>query len=223
MFPIQCPARLVESPVRISAVREIVKTTCHLAACLAILCSMPGTVSRAQDAVKPAAEIPGVAATEFVYPLAVTAQADGLIFVADRNLPGIWKVENGQKSVYFQGSKEFRTQRNAVRCLAIDHQGKLLAGDSSTREVYRFDDAGQAQPLTDGKPEQFVAGDLLDRPVGLCRSGENLLIADPQIRTIFALAPDKTLTVVVKFTGGSGSGRKSIIQQTQDSDRSSGS
>jgi hypothetical protein len=90
------------------------------------------------------------AATEFAYPLAVTAQADGIVYVADRNLPGIWKIENGQKSVYFQGSKKFRTPLNAVRCLAIDHQGKLLAGDSSTREVFRFDDAGQPQPLTKG-------------------------------------------------------------------------
>ena len=253
--------------------------------------------------------------TEFLYPLAVVAQSDGVFFVADRNLPGIWKIENGQKTVYFLASKKFRTPLNAVRCLAIDHQGKLLAGDSSTREVYRFDDAGQPQPLTkgwigipmalavaadgtiytadlelhriwkmpaegaaeptefavinsprgltldsdgnlwvlstsskdgqiqkvypdgkieslikdhpfnlphnivrlddgtmfvtdnyehcvwkvsaDGKPEKFVSGAPLDRPVGLCRSGENLLVADPHIRTIFSLAPDKTLTVLV--------------------------
>ena len=254
------------------------------------------------------------AATEFGYPLAVTAQADGIVYVADRTLHSIWKIEYGQKSVYFQGSTKFRTPLNAVRCLAIDHQGKLLAGDSSTREVFRFDDAGQPQPLTkgwigipmaiavaadgtiytadlelhriwkmpaegsekptefavinsprgltidaegnlwvlstsskdgqiqkvtpdgkieplikdrpfnfphnivpmedgtmfvtdnyehavwkisaDGKPEKFVSGAPLDRPVGLCRSGANLLIADPHIRTIFTLAPDKTLTVL---------------------------
>lgn len=255
------------------------------------------------------------APVEFNYPLAVTSNSAGVVFVADRNLPGIWKVENGQKSLYFQASKKFRTPLNAVRCLAIDHQGKLLAGDSGTREVYRFDDAGQPQPLTkgwigipmaivvapdgtiytadlelhriwkmpaegsemptefavinsprgmtldpegnlwvlstsskdgqiqkitpdgkaeplvkdhpfnlphnivrmddgsffvtdnyehavwkvapDGTPEKFVSGPPLDRPVGLCRSGERLLIADPHIRTIFALAPDKTLTVLV--------------------------
>ena len=251
---------------------------------------------------------------EFSYPLAVVATSDGVTFVADRTLPGIWKIENGQKSLYFHASKKFRTPLNAVRCLAIDHQGKLLAGDSGTREVYRFDDAGQPQPLTkgwigipmaiavapdgtiytadlelhriwkmpaegsemptefavinsprgltmdtdgnlwvlstsskdgqiqkvspdgkieplikdhpfnlphnivrmddgsffvtdnyehavwkvaaDGKPEKFVSGPPLDRPVGLCRSGENLLVADPHIRTIFTLAPDKTLTVL---------------------------
>ena len=90
------------------------------------------------------------AVTEFQYPLAVAARADGVVFVADRNLPGIWKVENGQKTIFFQGSKKFRTPLNAVRCLALDHQGRLLAGDSATREVYRFDDAGVPQPLTKG-------------------------------------------------------------------------
>ena len=274
------------------------------------------TTAIAQDAVATPVQTPVAAATEFVYPLAVAAGADGIVYVADRNLPGVWKVENGQKSIYFQGSKKFRTPLNAVRCLAIDHQGKLLAGDSATRDVYRFDDAGQPQPLTkgwigipmaiavapdgtiytadlelhriwkmpaegaaeptefavinsprgltldpegnlwvlstsskqgqiqkvtptgdiepwvkdhpfnlphnivrmddgsffvtdnyehcvwkiaaDGKPEKFVSGEPLDRPVGLCRSGENLLIADPHIRTIFTLAPDKSLTVLVK-------------------------
>ncbi|MFM7055708.1 MAG: NHL repeat-containing protein [Planctomycetota bacterium] len=251
----------------------------------------------------------------FQYPLAVAAGTDGVVFVADRNLPGIWKVENGQASIYFQGSKKFRTPLNAVRCLAFDHQGKLLAGDSATREVYRFDDAAQPQPLTkgwigipmsiavasdgtiytadlelhriwkmpaegsempteyavinsprglaldpdgtlyilstsskdgqiqkvtpDGKlqtvlsghpfnlphnivrmpdgtffvtdnyqhsiwkvspgaaPEQFVSGPPLDRPVGLCLHGEQLLIADPHIRTIFSLDMNKSLKVLI--------------------------
>lgn len=255
------------------------------------------------------------APTEFDYPLAVTATADGIVYVADRNLPGVWQVEGGKKSVYFQGSKKFRTPLNAIRCLAIDHEGKLLAGDSSTREVYRFDSDGKPQPLTDGwigipmalavapdgtiytadlelhriwkmpkegakEPEEFavinsprgltldpdgnlwvlstsskdgqiqkvtpdgkiepfvkghpfslphnivrtkdgsffvtdnyghciwkvsaeaekekwVVGEPLDRPVGLSISGENLLIADPHIRTIFSLAPDKKLTILV--------------------------
>ncbi len=90
------------------------------------------------------------APAEFNYPLAVIAAPDGIVYVADRNLPGIWKVEGGNKSLYFHGSKKFRTPLNAVRCLAIDHQGKLLAGDSSTRDVYRFGDDGTPQPLTNG-------------------------------------------------------------------------
>lgn len=84
------------------------------------------------------------------YPLAAAVGADGTVYVADRDLPGVWKFANDKWSVYFQGSKKFRTPLNAVRCLAIDHEGKLLAGDSSTREIYRFDEAGQPQPLTKG-------------------------------------------------------------------------
>ena len=84
------------------------------------------------------------------YPLAVVVGRDSVVYVADRDLPGIWKFADNKWSVYFQGSKKFRTPLNAVRCLAIDHEGKLLAGDSATREIYRFDDVGQPQPLTKG-------------------------------------------------------------------------
>ena len=84
------------------------------------------------------------------YPLAVVADRAGVVYVADRDLPGVWKFADQKWTVYFQGSKKFRTPLNAVRCLAIDNDGKLLAGDSATREIYRFDDAGQPQPLTKG-------------------------------------------------------------------------
>ena len=90
------------------------------------------------------------AADGMLYPLAAAVAEDGTIYIADRDLPGVWKYSEGKWSIYFQGSKKFRTPLNAVRCLAIDHQGKLLAGDSSTREIYRFDDANQPQPLTKG-------------------------------------------------------------------------
>jgi sugar lactone lactonase YvrE len=84
------------------------------------------------------------------YPLAVAAGKDSAVYVADRDLPGIWKFADNKWSVFFQGSKKFRTPLNAVRCLAIDQDGRLLAGDSATREIYRFDDAGKPQPLTKG-------------------------------------------------------------------------
>ena len=92
----------------------------------------------------------GHAAESLQYPLALAVGKDGRVFIADRELPGIWQFADGKLSVYFQGEKKFRTPLNAVRCLAIDQDGKLLAGDSATREVYRFDDAGKPQPLTKG-------------------------------------------------------------------------
>ncbi len=70
--------------------------------------------------------------------------------MADRGLPGIWKIESGERTLFYRGSRQFRTPLNAVRCLAIDHQHRLLAGDSATRDVWRFDDSDQPQSLTDG-------------------------------------------------------------------------
>ncbi len=92
-----------------------------------------------------------VIAEEFQYPLAVVVDKQETIFVADLKLPGIWKISEGKKEIFFQASKKFRTPLNAVRCLALDKDGNLLAGDSSTREVYRFSAEGKPTPLTKGK------------------------------------------------------------------------
>ncbi|MFK7819943.1 MAG: hypothetical protein AB8G99_14570 [Planctomycetaceae bacterium] len=89
-----------------------------------------------------------------VYPLSVVAKGE-TIFVADRAKPGtapaVWKIEGGKAEVFFKGQKKYRTPLNAIRCLAIDHEGKLLAGDSATRDIYRFGDDGKPVPLTKGK------------------------------------------------------------------------
>ena len=89
-------------------------------------------------------------AQEMQYPVGAAVAEDGTVYIADRDFHGIWKFAGGKLDKYFEGSAKFRTPLNAVRCLAIDHQGKLLAGDSATRKVYRFDDAGQPVPLTKG-------------------------------------------------------------------------
>lgn len=90
------------------------------------------------------------AAAQMQYPLAIVAAGSGELYVADRELPGVWRAEGGKLSLYFQGSKKFRTPLNAVRCLALDRSGALLAGDSATREVYRFDKDAKPVPLTNG-------------------------------------------------------------------------
>jgi sugar lactone lactonase YvrE len=115
---------------------------------------------------------------EMQYPIAVAAAPDGKIFVADRNLPGIWKIENGKASIHFQGSKKFRTPLNAVRCLFVDSQGVLYAGDSSTREVYRFDN-GQPQPLTKGEIGIPMA-------IAIDKQGR-LLVADLERHCVFQI------------------------------------
>lgn len=86
-----------------------------------------------------------------IYPLSAVVDAAGAIFVADRKLPGVWKIVDGSPSIYFQASTRFGTPLNGVRCLALDHQGKLLAGDSATTTVYRFDDERKPQPAHTGR------------------------------------------------------------------------
>ncbi|MBL6714356.1 MAG: NHL repeat-containing protein [Pirellulales bacterium] len=86
----------------------------------------------------------------FRYPLSVAAASDGTLYVADRMLPGVWKVTNGEAVVFAQGQKKFRTPLNAIRTVALAADGTLYVGDSATREVYRLGEDGTATPLTDG-------------------------------------------------------------------------
>jgi sugar lactone lactonase YvrE len=111
------------------------------------------------------------------YPLAVAVAPSGDVFLADRNLPGIWKLQGDALSIYFQAEKKFRTPLNAVRCVAIDKDGKLLAGDSATRDVYRFDDAGKPAPLTKGG---------IGIPMGLAvDAAGDILVSDLELHRIY--------------------------------------
>ncbi|MCH7990160.1 MAG: NHL repeat-containing protein, partial [Planctomycetes bacterium] len=116
-------------------------------------------------------------AEDFKYPLSAVVAADGTMYVADRNLPGIWKITDGKKEIFFQASKKFRTPLNAVRCVALDKKGRLLAGDSATREVYRFDKSGKPTPLTN-------AGIGLPMSIAVDSDG-NLFVADLELRRIW--------------------------------------
>ncbi|MCA9016834.1 MAG: NHL repeat-containing protein [Planctomycetaceae bacterium] len=117
-------------------------------------------------------------AAEMLYPLSVATTDKGSVYVADRKLPGIWSVENGKANSYFTGSKVFRTPLNAVRCVAVDPQGRVLAGDSSTREVYRFEKAGdKPTPLTNG-------GIGIPMDVVVTKNGD-LLVSDLELHRIW--------------------------------------
>ncbi|HTI50404.1 MAG TPA: SMP-30/gluconolactonase/LRE family protein [Planctomycetaceae bacterium] len=102
------------------------------------------------------------AAADFQYPLAVVATNDAM-FVADRNLPGVWSVVDGTPAIFFQGSKKFRTPLNAVRCLAVDREGRLIAGDSSTRQIYRFENGAPVPLLTTKTGIGIPMGIAVDR------------------------------------------------------------
>ena len=82
------------------------------------------------------------------YPIDVAVSGDDLI-VVDRNLPGIFRVaSDGALSEVFKASKKFRTPLNAVRCVAVSADGDLFFGDSSTRQIYKFEGAKPIPILT---------------------------------------------------------------------------
>ncbi|MBM4090311.1 MAG: hypothetical protein FJ276_12940 [Planctomycetes bacterium] len=116
------------------------------------------------------------------YPVGVAAAGDGTLFIADRNGHCIWKAKGGTLEKFFEGSSKFGTPMNAVRCVAIDHQGKLLAGDSATREVYRFDESGKPTPLTNG-------GIGIPMAIAVRASGE-ILVSDLELQCIWKVAAE---------------------------------
>ena len=119
-------------------------------------------------------------------PRGLTIDSDGNLWVLSTSSKEgqIQKVSPDGKIEPFIKDHPFNLPHNIVR---LD-DGTMFVTDNYEHAVWRIS--------TYGKPEKFVSGPPLDRPVGLCRSGADLLIADPHIRTIFSLAADKTLTVL---------------------------
>ncbi len=122
-----------------------------------------------------------VEAADFLYPLSVTVAPGGDMFVADRNLPGVWKLSGGKLLVHFQGSKKFRTPLNAIRCVRLDEKGNLLAGDSATRNVYRFDAEGKPQPITKTSNGMGLIGIPMDIAVN---SKGDIYVSDLEIHRV---------------------------------------
>lgn len=99
---------------------------------------------------------------DLVYPLSIAASPAGDLFLADRNAHSVWKISGGTLSLYSHGSPKFRTPLNAIRCVEIDSDGNVLAGDSSTREVYRLDASGKPVGLARPTDKDFGIGIPMD-------------------------------------------------------------
>jgi glucose/arabinose dehydrogenase len=121
-------------------------------------------------------------AAEPVYPLTAAVTEQGTVYVSDLRLPGLWKVEQGKGDVFFQASPKFRTPLNAVRCVRVDRKSRVLACDSSTREIYRFDDQGQPHGLTGGKIG--IPMDVAENPDG------ELFVSDLETQRIWKIPAD---------------------------------
>lgn len=110
------------------------------------------------------------------YPLDAAVTADGTYYIADRKLPGIWKLKDGTNSVFYQGKAAFRTPLNAVRCVTVAADGQLYAGDSATREIYQISEKGEAKPLTNGS---------IGIPTAIAVAGDTIYVTDLELQRIW--------------------------------------
>jgi sugar lactone lactonase YvrE len=135
-------------------------------------------------------------AATWKYPISVAASADA-IYVADRQLPGIWLVKDGKAEVYFQADKKIGSVLNAVRCLAFDQSGHLVVGDSATRDVYRFDEQRVPHALTGGK---------IGIPMGIAVGKDGtLFVSDLELKQIVRIRVDsKNIEVVAAVAAPTG-------------------
>lgn len=116
------------------------------------------------------------------YPLDSVANADGTLFIVDRNLPGIRRWSPEGLTVFVQGSKKFREPLNAPRCLALAPDGTLVIGDSATRDLYRINAEGKPEAITGGK---------IGIPMDLAIAADGTIyIADLETRTVLKIAPN---------------------------------
>jgi sugar lactone lactonase YvrE len=116
------------------------------------------------------------------YPLGVAVAPDGGLVVADRLLPGLWRVADGRASILAAGTKRFRTPLNAVRAVAVAPDGTVFAGDSATREIYRI--------AADGTPEPLTAG-AIGIPVDIAiDSRGRLFVSDLETQRVWRIDPD---------------------------------
>ena len=152
-------------------------------ATLALAISVPSTACGQQPRAGSDATAPAEASTEMApYPLDTVVTKEGDAVVVDRNLPGLWRRRGEQLEVFVEGSKRFREPLNAARCVAIDNEGRILVGDSSTREIYRIDQQNKPQPLTGG-----AIGIPMDIAV---RKDGTLMVADLETRTLLRVTAD---------------------------------
>jgi hypothetical protein len=126
------------------------------------------------------------------------------MYLADRNLPGIWRLKDGSLSLLFKGAKQFKTPLNAIRCVAMSQQDKLLAGDTATRDIFRIDDQGQPVSLTRiatataatpaapaaGKPSTSPLGPIgMPMDIAVAANGD-LFVSDLELHRIVKVPKD---------------------------------
>jgi sugar lactone lactonase YvrE len=130
---------------------------------------------------------------DWQYPIAVAVGRDDTIYVADRNLPGLWTLKDGNSAIFVQASKTFRTPLNAVRCVTVSSDGTLYAGDSASREVFKVDADGALTQLTAPQPlltQTKLTDDLAFTPDHFGLVGIPMAIAVNRVGDVFVTDTD---------------------------------
>lgn len=131
-----------------------------------------------------------LAADDWIYPLDAAAMKDGGIVIADRHLPGILLLKEGQLGTLVAGTKTYRTPLNAIRCVHVTADGTLLAGDSATREVYKVAADGTLTALTGGK---------IGIPTQIASTADTVYVTDLELQRVwkFPMAGGEPVDVAV--------------------------
>jgi sugar lactone lactonase YvrE len=128
------------------------------------------------------------------YPIAVAVGAKGTIYVADKALKTVYRVDEGGKLfVIYKGSRKYRTPLFNVMAMAADSAGNLFLCDTGSMDVWRLAPDGKLTPLTGKKiargigpaptdqdfdPEAAYAGEF-SKPMGIAIDPDgNLIVAD---------------------------------------------
>ena len=80
-------------------------------------------------------------------PLDIAISHDGSYYLADRKLPGIWRVKDGQTTTFYKGPTNPKAPMGMIRSLFVAADGKLFASDAATKDVYSVSPSGEIKPL----------------------------------------------------------------------------
>jgi DNA-binding beta-propeller fold protein YncE len=106
----------------------------------------------------------------------------GLLAAPDGKLWGVTQIE--QQLVIFEESGKFAPVVSE-RIFEFPHNVAVFEnGDAYVTDNYK---QGIWKIPSGGKPEIFVSGEPLNRPVGIAREGEDLIVADPHAKKVFRL------------------------------------
>src|ERR1019366_4069205 len=165
----------------------------------------------------------GVAATKSsLVALAVAVDAKGDVFIADRQISGVRKVDPAGIVTTIAGSGvsgfagdggpalKARFAMNGFPALALDAQGNLYVGDEANGRGRKIDTAGVVTTVAGNGLFHFsgnggpATSATLYLPFGLAQDqAGNIFVSEPYYGRIRRIAPDQTISV---YAGGGSSG-----------------